>query len=114
MNILEYKGFLAKIEYSLEDEALIGRVINAQAVIGFEAENASEVEQAFHECIDGYLASCKETGIEPKKPYSGKFNFRTTPENHALLVRKAEMHNLSLNAYLESLVEKDLQKQDVA
>ena len=44
--------------------------------------------KSFHDSVDDYLAFCKERGVDPQKPYSGKLALRTTPEIHALLIAR--------------------------
>jgi predicted HicB family RNase H-like nuclease len=41
-------------------------------IVGFHGSTVDELEQAFHESVDNYLAICEETGRPPKSP---------TPEN---------------------------------
>ena len=40
------------------------------------------MENEFHASVDDYLEWCKEYGVEPEKPYSGKFNVRISPLLH--------------------------------
>ena len=54
-NILEYKGYLTKIEYSAEDNVIFGKVEGIKDLILFESENTSGIEGKFHEAVDEYL-----------------------------------------------------------
>jgi predicted HicB family RNase H-like nuclease len=67
--MLEYKGYIATVE--AEDGVFFGRVAGLRDVITFEGSTFAEVEQAFHESIDDYLAFCAERGEPPDRPYSG-------------------------------------------
>ena len=57
---------------------LHGRVVNSGAypIATFEATDVEGIRREFHKSIDAYIASCKEDGIEPRNPFSGKLNVR--------------------------------------
>jgi predicted HicB family RNase H-like nuclease len=101
---MEYKGYLGSVEYDDKARIFHGDVINTKDVITFQGTTVSEIEQAFKESINDYLAWCKEDGVEPEKPYSGKFNVRLSPELHQQIAILAKKRRVSLN----SLVEKAL------
>ena len=65
---MKYKGYEARIEYSAEDNLLVGRVINARDSISFHGKTVAEVRAAFETMIDDYLIMCANEGIEPNKP----------------------------------------------
>jgi predicted HicB family RNase H-like nuclease len=71
MNVMNYKGYCAKVEFDSEDDIFIGHVIGIRDVVGFHGESVAELETAFYEAVDNYLAACKKLGQEPNKPYSG-------------------------------------------
>jgi predicted HicB family RNase H-like nuclease len=98
--MMEYKGYIGKIEF--DDEALIfhGEVINTRDVITFQGESVSELTQAFHESVDDYLAFCKERGEVPDKPFSGQFVTRISPELHRQVNVAAALSGKSLNAWV--------------
>ena len=66
-NILEYRGYYASIEYSVEDNAIIGKVIGLNDTLCFDCDSANEVKQKFHDLIDDYLETCERLGKEPDK-----------------------------------------------
>lgn len=74
-NIMHYKGYPARVEYSAEDGCLIGRVLGIRDIIGFHGDSVAEAEKDFREAIDFYLASCKRRGREPDKPEMGDIPF---------------------------------------
>lgn len=101
MNIMHYKDYDAEIEYSDEDECLVGHVVNiADTVIAFHADSVTEIEHVFHEMVDGYITDCAERGVEARKPYSGKFMLRLAPEQHAKIASAAARDGKSLNAWV--------------
>ena len=90
-NILEYKGYYTRIEYSAEDHVLFGKIEGIKDLVTFECENLSNVEAEFHEAVDDYLSFCKDLGESPDKPYKGMFNVRIPPELHRKAAMAAEM-----------------------
>lgn len=99
--VLQYKGYWARIEYSAEDRLLYGKIEGIADLISFESESAGEIESAFHDAVDDYLAFCAEQGKAPDKPYKGSFNVRIPPELHRRAAREASRRGLSLNQYVE-------------
>ena len=95
--MMNYKGFIGSVEYDDEARIFSGEVINTRSVITFQGTS-----------VDDYLAWCKEDGIEPEKPYSGKFNVRLTPFFHGKIAAAAKKLGLSLNAFVEKALSDEL------
>ena len=57
-NLIEYRGYHAKIEYSNEDDVLVGRILGINDTIVFDGESLSEIKDVFHESVDDYLEMC--------------------------------------------------------
>ncbi|MCR5430289.1 MAG: type II toxin-antitoxin system HicB family antitoxin [Eubacterium sp.] len=107
-NLLEYKGYYTKIEYSSEDNILFGQIEGIDDLVLFESDSLNNVEKEFHSAVDDYLAFCESEGDEPNKPYSGKFNVRIKPELHRELALRAYKDDISLNQTVEKAIEKYL------
>ena len=73
-NVLEYKGYRAKVEYSAKVGVLFGRIEGIRDLVNFECDNLADVEKEFHRAVDDYLAFCQNLGEAPDKPYKGMFN----------------------------------------
>lgn len=109
MNAMIYQGYLAKIEYSDEDELFTGRLAGINDVIGFHGASVTELKAAFIEAVEDYLDTCKKLGKKPQKTYSGKFVVRIEPEIHARAAIAAETEGKSLNAWIgDAIIEKQL------
>lgn len=67
-NMMHYKGYPARVEYSQEDGCLVGRVLGIRDIIDFEGESVAEAERDFRAAIDFYLESCEKRGKTPNKP----------------------------------------------
>ena len=59
MNILKYKNYFTKIEYSAEDQVLYGKIEGIKDLVNFESEDLNRIEQAFHDAVDDYVLFCK-------------------------------------------------------
>lgn len=96
-NIMEYKGYSALIQYSAEDECLVGRVVGINDILVFHGDSIAEVRENFHNVLDCYLAACEERGKTPEQPRSGRVLLRIPPELHAYVAQQSELTGKSLN-----------------
>jgi len=104
-NIIEYKGYIGSIEFSEEDEIFFGKVLGIRSLISYEGETAKELVSDFHEAVDEYLDMCESENKEPERAYKGSFNVRISPDLHKKLVVYALNHDMSLNKYVEKVLE---------
>ena len=98
--MMEYKGYIAKVEFDVEAEVFHGEVINLRDVITFEGDSVDKLKQSFADSVEDYLAFCAERDESPEKPYSGKFSIRLDPELHRKISVKARVANKSLNSWI--------------
>lgn len=110
-NVIEYKGYQAKIEFDAESCVLYGKIEGIRDLVNFEADSANEVEQAFHEAVDDYLEFCREVGKNPDKAYNGQFNVRISPKLHRELAMRAFRDRETLNREIQNAVEQYLKPQ---
>ena len=103
-NILRYKGYSAKPEYSSDDKLFYGRILGIDDLVDFSAENAKELEHEFQSAVDDYIEFCAEIGKEPQKEYSGAFNVRISPELHQRISVPAQSEGISLNKAVERAI----------
>lgn len=106
MKAMSYNGYFAKVEFDAEDHIFVGRIIGIRDVISFHGETVSELETAFHDAADNYLAACKELGQKPNKPYSGNLMLRIPPEIHAAAASAAEASGKSINQWAAGVLDK--------
>jgi predicted HicB family RNase H-like nuclease len=55
MNVLEYKGFKARIELDPDDECFVGHIAGINDIVGFHGTSVREIKSAFREAVDDYL-----------------------------------------------------------
>ena len=105
---MEYKGYFGAVEYDAEAKIFHGDIINIRDVITFQGKTVNEIEKAFKESINDYIAWCEEEGVEPEKPYSGKFNVRLSPELHRQIAILAKKRRISLNSFVEKAITNEI------
>lgn len=98
-NVMTYNGYTAIIEYDDRDKILVGRLAGIRDVVSFHGETVAELEAAFHEAVDDYVAACKQLGQSPEKPTSGKLMLRVPPEVHKAALIAAQASGASLNQW---------------
>ena len=109
-NILFYKGYTTHVEYSTEDHILTGIIEGINDLVNFEADTPGEVEAAFHEAVDDYLAFCRDIGQEPERAYKGSFNVRIKPQLHRQLDIAARRQGLPLNQIVETALSEYMER----
>lgn len=103
-NILEYKGYHAKIEFNVETYTLRGKIDGIKDLVTFQSSDAKMIEIEFHNAVEDYLEFCKEVGKEPEKEYRGSFNVRIAPDLHRRLATVAYKNGETLNALVEKAI----------
>lgn len=98
--MMEYQGYLGKVEFDDAARLFHGEVINTRDVITFQGRSVDELETAFRESIDDYLAFCQARGETPERPYSGQFVTRLPPQLHRAVSTAAALAGKSLNAWV--------------
>jgi predicted HicB family RNase H-like nuclease len=67
-----YRGYAARIEYSAEDQCLIGHIAGIKDIVGFHDESAAGMHTAFEEAVDDYLDTCALLGRAAEQPTMSK------------------------------------------
>jgi predicted HicB family RNase H-like nuclease len=104
--MIEYKGYVGVFELDPELDSFHGTVVNTNDVITFYGSSIEELREEMQNSIEEYLAFCREQGKEPEKPFSGKLMIRTHPDLHRRLALEAARQRLSMNAYVQEILEK--------
>ena len=104
-DLMEHKGFKAKIEYSADDEVFFGRLIGIEDVVTFEGKTVRELKRAMKDAVDFHVEVCEKTGKNPKKKYSGNLLFRLNSELHSRIAEAASRHGKSINEWGKEVLE---------
>jgi predicted HicB family RNase H-like nuclease len=103
--MMEYKGYVGRVEYDDEAGIFQGEVINTRDVITFQGVTVEDLRKAFRDSVEDYLAFCTERGEEPEKPFSGQFVTRISPDLHRKISLAATLSGQSLNAWVTKQLE---------
>ena len=108
-NILEYKGYRARIEFDKETPLLHGKIEGISDLVNFESGSAAGIVKEFHNAVDDYLEFCREVNKKPEKEYKGVLNISISPELHKKLAEKAFDENSTLSAAIEKAIKEYLE-----
>ena len=62
---MEYKGYVGRVEFDDEAGIFHGEVVNIRDVVTFQGKSLDELNRAFRESVDDYLAFCERRGEAP-------------------------------------------------
>ena len=103
-NVLEIGGEKAVIAFDPEIQMLRGEFVGLTGGADFYAESVSDLIEEGRKSLAVYLAMCREKGIEPRRKFSGKFNVRLDPDDHAAAVIAAAAAGKSLNEWIAGTI----------
>jgi predicted HicB family RNase H-like nuclease len=103
--MIEYKGYIGIVDFDPEIDSFHGTVININDVITFYGSSVAELREEMRQSVEDYLEFCQEQGREPEKPFSGKLIIQTKPELHRRLALEAARRHVSMNTYIQEVLE---------
>ena len=100
--MMEYKGYVAAVEFDDSADILHGRVANSGAypIAAFKATDTKELRREFERSIDEYLTWCEEDGVEPRRPFSGRLDVRLGSKLHAAVATAAAANGVSIDSWI--------------
>lgn len=99
-NIVEINGEKAVIVFDSEIRMLRGEFVGLAGGADFYADTVHDLIEEGRKSLAVYLDMCREKGIEPRRKFSGKFNVRLDPDDHAAAVMAAAAVGKSLNEWV--------------
>ena len=107
--MMEYKGYIARIEYDDSVGLLHGSVVNSgdYPIATCEASDVETLRKEFQISIDEYLALCAEHEVEPRRPFSGKLNLRLGSDLHQRVAALAAQSGVSINGWIRNALERE-------
>ena len=103
---MEYKGYIAHIQFDDEANLFHGQVANIRDVVTFQGQSVKELRQTFKDSIEDYIAFCAERGEEPNRPFTGLFTVRLSPEQHRKMVLAAEKTGQGVDTWATCVLER--------
>lgn len=107
-NLMTYKGYNASVELDADAGVFNGRVTGLRDVLHFQGRSFQELEAAFQEAVDDYLAWCAELGHEPERPFSGRVLVRMSSDLHRAIAMRADRDGTSINQVVLDAIEQHL------
>jgi len=104
MNIMKINGHKAVITYDPDIEMFRGEFVGLNGGADFYAADIETLRQEGAKSLQLFLDACKRRGIEPRKPFSGRFNVRIAPDLHADIAAAAQATGKSLNQWVEDVL----------
>ena len=105
MNTMCHKGYTARVEFDERDNIFVGRVLGIRTMISFHGETVAELRGEFARAVEDFVRECKEKGLRPEKPASGKLLLRVPPEVHGAALVAAQAAGKSLNQWATELLQ---------
>ena len=105
MNSLSYNGYSARVEFDAHDRIFVGHIAGIRDIVGFHGASVDELEAAFHEAVDDYLAACRKLKQSPDRPVSGRVMLRLPLDMHARARAAAEVTGMSFNQWAMRAIE---------
>lgn len=109
MNTMSHKGYTARVEFDERDNIFVGRILGIRNIISFHGETVAELRAEFATAIKDYVADCKEHGLKPEKPASGKLLLRVPPEVHGKALVVSQAAGKSLNQWATEVLRRAVQ-----
>ena len=98
--MMQYKGYLARVEFDDEANIFHGEVINTRDIITFQGESVKDLRKAFEDSIEDYFNFCRERGEEPDKPFSGRLTVSLSPDQHKMVLTAAEKAGKDIDSWV--------------
>lgn len=111
MNIMEFDGYRAIIQYDPEIEMFRGEFIGLNGGADFYAKDIDGLRREGQISLRVFLEMCQEDGVEPRKAYSGRFNLRVPSQVHEELAAAAASSGKSLNQWVRDVLVNATQSQ---
>ena len=104
---MEYKGYIARIVFDDSVEVFHGDVANCgdSPIVTFEATDVEGLRREFRLSIEEYLAACKDAGVEPSSPYSGKIGLDLGFALHYRIALTAAQDGMTIEEWVKHILE---------
>jgi predicted HicB family RNase H-like nuclease len=104
MTLMRHGEYVARVTYDEEIDSFFGEVINTSDVITFYGRSVEDLKREMATSIEVHLEACRAKGVEPSRPYSGKFNVRLSPAEDARIAGAAAAAGKSMNAWIADIL----------
>lgn len=99
INVMEIGGHKAVVSFDPESSLFRGEFVELNGGADFYADSVQSLKEEGETSLKIFFDICREKGIAPTKPKSGKFVIRLKPEVHELAVIASKAQGISLNEW---------------
>lgn len=104
IDTMEYKGYLARLEFDNDAKTFYGIVRNVRDTIHFEGKSTGELEAAFRDSVEAYLEFCEQCGDAPQQPTPGQLWLQLQPELMQKVEESAAASGQSVDSFVSDLL----------
>lgn len=104
--MMTYKGYTGHVTFDPEARHFHGEIVGLRDVVTFQGRSVDDLDAAFRDSVDDYLAFCAERGEAPDRPLSGRLTLRVPPELHRRVAVRARGDGKSLNQWIADALQK--------
>ena len=101
---MRHGDHIARVTYDEAIDRFFGEVVNTSDVITFYGGSTEELRREMAASIEAHRDACRMKGVEPSRPYSGKFNLRLSPAEHAQIAAAAAAAGKSMNSWVAEML----------
>jgi predicted HicB family RNase H-like nuclease len=109
---VKHKDYIGAIDIDVDAGCLYATAIGMRDVITAQGATVAELNTAFAESVEDYLAFCEEDGVAPEAPVSGKLHARIGATMHYRLKRIAGGRGASMNDELVRLLRAQIEREE--
>ena len=108
INQMMIDGVKAVITYDSDIELFRGEFVGLSGSADFYASDVAGLKREGEISLRVYLEECQESGIDPFKSFSGKFNVRIPADLHASIVSTAAAQGKSINQWIGETLSREV------
>ena len=103
-----------RFEWSDEDNSYIASIAELKGCVS-DGETIEKATEMIKDALISYIECSLEYGDEIPEPlkaidYKGKIPYRTTPEKHYKIAKRAKSLGVSINSFIDEAVEQKLKE----
>lgn len=102
------------IKWSDEDQCYVASIAELEGCMS-HGDTLEEATFMIKDALDSYITCCLNHGDPIPEPlrasdFKGNISYRTTPEKHFKLVKKAQKKGKSLNKFIDEILDEKLKE----
>jgi predicted HicB family RNase H-like nuclease len=106
INVIDVDGEKAVVAFDPDLQMFRGEFVGLTGGADFYADTVQGLLAEARTSLSLYLELCREKGLEPRRQFSGKFNVRLPPADHAAAVLAAQAEGKSLNEWIVQAIQR--------